>query len=172
MAKYISLIRRHEAEMKKLHQAVREAFESSQQSTTLREEWQRAATRFRMYRSEVDNRLDEIETEGHFNWEDGREFVFDYFRVDPMYFRSGYVKEMLLKYMMRLELTENEAEAIRELVVRRIEEGGKREFRKLCRLIPRIQTPKFKLELATLLDDQNPRVVRRAEIANEYLVSP
>ena len=171
MAKHISLIRRHETEMNELHQTLKDAYKSREHSSSKREDWQRLAARFRSYRSAVDDWLEDFEKRDTVDWEDGREFVFDYFKADPFYFRSGYATEMLVKFVKRLKFTASEKEIIRDLIIRRIENGGRREFKKFCQLIPRVQTSEFELELTELSTEKNPRVARRAEIAKSYLSS-
>lgn len=170
MAKYVSLIRRHETEMKALHTALGEAFKVREQSSSRREDWLRLASQFRGYRSAVDDWMELIKEADSIDWANGRETVFDDLEVDPFYFRSGYTKEMLVKFVKRLELTETERMTIRKLIIRRIEEGGKREFRRLCQLIPKIQTPEFKTQLRELSLHENQRIVLRAEIATSYLI--
>ena len=78
---------------------------------------------------------------------------------------------MLVKFVKRLKFTASEKKIIRDLIIRRIENGGRREFKKFCQLIPRVQTSEFELELTELSTEKSPRVARRAEIAKSYLSS-
>ena len=170
MAKYLSLVRRHETTANELREAVRDTFNQRDRSKAKEKAWSQAASKSRNFRSAVDDWIEEFEQAKSIDWEDGREFVFDYLDVDPMYFRSGYIKETLLRFINKIELTANEAEIMRQLVLRRIMRGGKREFRQICRFIPKIQTRQFEAKITEFVSAKDASIAARARIAHSYIV--
>ncbi len=102
--------------------------------------------------------------------EQTRRFVFDFLSVDPVYFRSGYEKERLLKVVKMLDLTEHEKAVLRQTIQRRIRNGALREFRRFCQLIPKIQSDDFTANLKTDAGSTDVNVRRRATFALAYII--
>ena len=150
MRNFDDLIRRHQADLYALHQALREAVKVRDQSPSRREAWHRAALSFRNYRSEVDDYLSKIKDADIDGWAEGREFVFSYFTVDPMYFWSGHTKVWLIGKIKPLNFDESEKTVLRNLITGRIRNGAGREFKHFCRLVPRIQNRNFSDDLTHL----------------------
>jgi len=171
MRNFDDLIRRHEAEMQALHQILDEAVKVRDQSASRQEAWRRAALNFNNYRSEVDDYLSKIKNVDIEGWSEGRKFVFCYFAVDPIYFRSGHTKEWLIRKVKALDFDESEKAVIRDLIVGRVHKGAMREFKHFCRLIPRIQNKNFSDSLHHLSNTKARAVSRRAKFALCYLKS-
>ena len=155
--------------MQALHQDLREAVKVRDQSPSRREAWRRAALNFNNYRSEVDDYLSKIQDADIDGWQEGREFVFCYFAVDPIYFRSGHTKEWLIRKVKALDFDESEKAVIRDLIIGRVHKGAMREFKHFCRLIPRIQTKNFSDSLHQLSNTKDRAVSCRAKFALRYL---
>ncbi len=155
--------------MQALHQDLREAVKVRDQSPSRREVRQRAALNLRNYRSEVNDYLSKIKDADIEGWSEGREFVFCYFVVDPIYFRSGHAKEWLIRKIKALVFDESEKTVIRNLIVDRVHKGAMREFKHFCRLIPRIQNKNFSDSLQYLSNTKDRAVFCRAKFALRYL---
>ena len=170
MARYQDTIRRHSEEVNRLHAAVHETVKYRDKSQSHREEWLKAAALFRNHHSSIDNWMQEIEGSEICDWQNAREFVFQYLTVDPVYFRSGYAKEMLVKKLKKCVLTNEESQILRTLIVNRIQSGGQREFKKFCQLIPKIQNEAFNEEVIILANAKDSNVASRGKIALRYLI--
>ncbi|MEL6210385.1 MAG: hypothetical protein AAFR44_09435, partial [Pseudomonadota bacterium] len=100
-----------------------------------------------------------------------RLFAFDFIDCDPFFFRSGYALEALLRRAKSLRLSNREMDILRRLVLRRIDKGGRREFRCICRMIPLIDSPALRAEIEARSLAQDPRQRQRALVAASYLPS-
>ena len=169
MTSYKDIILRHEKEINRLHKEIYDCLKNREKSPSHREMWQRAAANYRNYRSGVNDWLDEVMKNDLCNWSDGRDFVFQYLEIDPIYFRSGYVKEALIRKIKSCKLTKNEAEILRGLILRRIKAGARREFRKFCQMIPLVQNQTFADEIKKLTTAKDRDVSHRATFAMHYL---
>lgn len=99
-----------------------------------------------------------------------RRFVFDFLPVDPIYYRSGYQKEKLLRFLKKLIITEEEKATLRHVILRRVRNGALREFRRFCQFIPEIQNDAFIAELRAGAASTDAQIQRRAAFALEYVV--
>jgi hypothetical protein len=86
----------------------------------------------------------------------------EFLEVDPLFFRSGYLKEEMLQLINRFELSSGQASRLRQVVIDRIHGEDRREFRRYCRLAARIATSEFRAQLAALADSTDSGIRRRA----------
>lgn len=114
--------------------------------------------------------MDEFNTEALMADKQIRQFVFDFLSVDPIYFRSGYEKEKLLRLLKSLELTDEEKTVLRQIILRRVRNGALREFRRFCQFIPKIEDDAFISELREQAKSTDEQVKRRAAFALDYVV--
>lgn len=56
-----------------------------------------------------------------------REFATDFLEYDPMFFRSGYFKELLLDKLKRIGLRDSEKNRLRAVLIDAIKQRGHRE---------------------------------------------
>jgi hypothetical protein len=84
-----------------------------------------------------------------------------FLETDPWCFRSGYVKDELMRLLARHELALDERERL-ESVLLAVDVGDRREFRRSCRLASRIKTPRLRQELGRRLVVEDRGVARRA----------
>jgi hypothetical protein len=78
------------------------------------------------------------------------ETAIQFLEADPWFFRSGYIKEYLIRFVIRCELSDEQAARLRDVVMHAIEERDRREFRRYCRLARRVTTLEFRAELEYL----------------------
>ena len=168
MAKYKDVITRHEKELNRLHLELKTKAKLRNNCTSSKEAWHRAASDFHNFRTSVNDWLERIENEKVCDWADAREFIFQYFAVDPVYFRSGYAKEMLIKKIKPCDINKQEAQTLRQLIIKRIKTKALRDFRKFCQLIPRIRTKEFHSEIEALSQVTDRYVAKRANFALKY----
>lgn len=168
MANYRNIILNHEKEFNRLHKELHESVKHRDKSQSHRETWVRAADRFRSYHSVVNDWVHDIEVSDICDWADARDFIFQYIKIDSIYHHSGYTKELFFKKIKSCELTEKECQTLREVIIKRIHAGAYRDFRKLCRLIPRIQNDAFDEEVSMLTKAKAKSVSTRANFAANY----
>ncbi|MEL6335519.1 MAG: hypothetical protein AAFQ88_02615 [Pseudomonadota bacterium] len=168
---YGEAIRRYEAEVNALHRSVHEAYRQRDRSPAGRARWEAATQAFHEHRTLVSDLLDDCLEHGIEGDAERRLFAFDFIDCDPFFFRSGYALETLLRRMKALSLTDDEIGILRRLVLRRIDRGGRREFKCVCRLIPLIDGSVFREEIAARSRSDRPRLGQRALVAASYLPS-
>jgi hypothetical protein len=88
-----------------------------------------------------------------------------FLEADPWFFRSGYIKGYLIRYINRIELPPGYADRLRRMVLSATEGRQWREFRAYCRLARKLDSPELRAELTRLLDHPDPAVRRRARWA-------
>jgi hypothetical protein len=86
-----------------------------------------------------------------------------YLERDPTRFRSGYVKEDLIRYINRVSLGAGEAARLREVVLLTVDRPDRREFRRYTRLARRVDAPELREALAERLQSSDRGIRRRAK---------
>ncbi len=171
MTDYKSQIARHRDALNALQERIHTTFRMRDQSEARKRAWEDACSEFQSFQSQIDTLLNNISGDTVANDKGIRSFVFDFLSVDPIYYRSGYEKERLLKLVKALELTGHEKAVLRETIQNRVRNGALREFRRFCQLIPKIQTDDFVIELQTSAGCGDEDVRRRAAFALKYVVT-
>ena len=164
-------IARHRDTLNELHERIHATFKVRDRSEGHKRAWSEACSAFHSFSSEVDNLMDKVSHTTVAEDEQTRTFVFDFLSIDPVYFRSGYQKERLLKLVKVLHLTEHEKAVLRQTIQCRVRSGALREFRRFCQLIPKIQSDDFILDLKTGARSTDEAIRRRAAFALEYIVA-
>jgi len=85
-----------------------------------------------------------------------------FLEADPWFFRSGYIKADLIRYLKRLPLTDSQLARLRSVVLRRIAGPDRREFRSYAQLAPHVSTPGFEQAVRDATASDEPGVARRA----------
>ena len=93
---------------------------------------------------------------------DAIETAIDFLVIDPVYHRSGYIKEELIRHLKRIELTEKQCARLREVILSVVDSGDRREFRRYCQLAARIKNYNFLQALAERVDLKDSGIRRRA----------
>ena len=169
MADYAAMIRQTEVRIRELKAVVAETHKTRDVSASRREEWLRACAALNTYQSPIDGLLEACEAQGISDFADLRSFAFAYVEVDPYFHRSGYVMEGLLRQIKRLDFSESEKAILRNAVLKRITRGARREFKHLCRTLPKINTERFEATLQDLAKADQKAIRDRAKIALAYL---
>ncbi|HLI68014.1 MAG TPA: hypothetical protein VKU90_16740 [Caulobacteraceae bacterium] len=88
--------------------------------------------------------------------------MIDFLEADPMFFRSGYIKADVLRWINRLPLTTTQMRRLQAVVVGVTERRGGREFRRYCNLARRLEDTEFRLQIERLRGHADAAVRRRA----------
>jgi hypothetical protein len=95
----------------------------------------------------------------------GAEYAIAYLEADPWYFRSGYLKARITRWLRQVKLDEPQQERLRQVIVEGIQRGSRYEqveYRKLGR---RLDTEAFRAELRKLAGSKDAGTARRASLA-------
>lgn len=95
----------------------------------------------------------------------GVELLLDFLEADPMYFRSGYLKADLLRWLSHVTLTEAHLRRLRAIVVQVVSSNWRREFHRYCLFAKRLDAPEFRADLERLAQSERPDVRLRANKA-------
>lgn len=90
---------------------------------------------------------------------------------DPRFFRSGYIKEEILRRFKHCDLSGEQHSRIAMLMVRSMDGGGRREFEGYARLARRIHPLTLIIAVKERLSSVNPEVTRRAKAILHVLES-
>jgi hypothetical protein len=86
-----------------------------------------------------------------------------FLEADPWFFRSGYVKADLLRYVKKIEFTENETSRIERILLKVVDTRDAREFRDYCQLARVVKTEFLRSELEKRLVHSDQDICRRAK---------
>ncbi len=86
----------------------------------------------------------------------------DFLDADPRFFRSGYIKETILRRLKHAPLTNHQKLVLCRLVVRSVDGGGRREFHGYARLAGALALDEVTPAMNTRLSSRHPEVQRRA----------
>lgn len=92
----------------------------------------------------------------------GLDSAITFLEKDPWFFRSGYVKGELLRFIPRCQLSSSALLRLRAVLVAAIKLRDRREFKYYCRLAKHLDSPELRIELEALSHDQNTDIQRRA----------
>lgn len=92
----------------------------------------------------------------------GAERMIEFLEADPYFFRSGYLKADAAQYLKRVPLTPKQRARLRQVILARVADPDRREFRRYCHLAAAVADPDFRDRLAALAQSPAPGVRRRA----------
>jgi hypothetical protein len=90
------------------------------------------------------------------------EMAVRFLEANPWFFRSGYIKEQLLRELRKVSLSEDQRDRLREVIMNRINKGSGREFRRYCRLAKDLMNPKFIAQVGEAMMSDDANISRRA----------
>ena len=85
-----------------------------------------------------------------------------YLEADPWYFRSGYLKASLSRWLRQVELTEDQRQRLQATILRNLPKGPRLDFTETRKLARRLDTPAFRTELERLTNHRNSSTADRA----------
>ena len=92
-----------------------------------------------------------------------------YLEVDPWYFRSGYLKERLLRKLKSADLTERDKVRLRNVIWNVAAGKNRREFRRYCSLAPMVANDGFRWRLADVSPELDRKTKGKFSYLREYL---
>jgi hypothetical protein len=93
----------------------------------------------------------------------GLPIAIEFLEADPWFFRSGYYKEKLIRYILRLDLTTNFQARLRKIILAAVDKRYRREFREYCRLARKVDNSELREALLERLKHDNSDIRRRAQ---------
>jgi hypothetical protein len=162
-------IRTFERESNALREKLRNSFACRNQSPQKYRDWKSEADLYLKYNMLSRPMLDFCYTASERDPDSvQREFMFDYIEIDPYCYRSGYLMERIVRKLKKLELTQAEKSSVRELLLKRIRSRALRNFRDICRLVPKIKDQNFEDAITVLSRSSDQAIRHRAEFALSY----
>lgn len=94
---------------------------------------------------------------------DGLRTGLRFLESDPWFFRSGYVKADLLRYVKRFEFSEHETARIEQILLNIVDNRDAREFREYCNLARVVKSNNLRRELEQRILKADEKIRRRAK---------
>ena len=159
------------AKLRELNQAIDSSFRVRNESESKGKAWEEACRQFHLsydglaFPGGLANfmtRLRERETAAI-------ELAVQFLEADPLFFRSGYIKEDLLEHLRWSPLNEEQKHRLQHVILQRVRDSKtRREFRRYCRLAPFITDAEFEKEVTTLAGPSGEKP-KRAQWVLEHL---
>jgi hypothetical protein len=92
----------------------------------------------------------------------GLDLAIEFLEADPMFFRSGYMREDVLRYVGRVPRTEVQNERLRRAVLQIVDRRDGRDFRRFCALARHLDNDWLRSELARRIEGASLPIRRRA----------
>lgn len=166
MDKYRVLIEQESKIMAGLHQRVHETYRDRGRNLKA---WKKACSEFRSYSSKINPFIIQIFNESEYTSEELKEFTITFLELDPMFFRSGYIKEEILRKLKRSKLNNKQIERLIYVLECAVENKGTREFRRYCRFAQSISNQKFLNYLNNVYKYGEGKRRSRAELMLSYI---
>jgi hypothetical protein len=80
---------------------------------------------------------------------------------DPFFFRSGYIKADILRHLRNCPLSEDQKRRLQEVIIAKIYDTARREFRWYCRLARHVTDREFESRIEELMVTNVPKMVAR-----------
>jgi hypothetical protein len=164
-------IRRAEREINALYERVHETVRQRARSAAQKREWQDACRAFHSYRASAFNLwraevLEQVRAGG----ESERSDALLLLEVDPWFFRSGYLKQKLLRALKNAHLAPQEVARLEGICLAVVDGRPRREFREYCRVAARVGTARLKAGLMARLATSDTGVRQRTDEMLRYLL--
>lgn len=89
--------------------------------------------------------------------------MLDFLEADPIFFRSGYMKQKLLTELKRRKLDQHQARRLQTIILSVVQKNDyRREFLRYCRAAANVDDERFRSELITLEQSDEPHVSQRS----------
>lgn len=168
---YESLIVSESEKIRQLNKNIDITFLERDKGPKQRELWSRACAESRNYRSLLIDKIERIYKEKKYCDVELIEFSIRFLELDARFFRSGYIKEEILRKISRSNLKKRQLERLSSILIDAVRKRGGREFRRYCRLSTVIQNEELKREINELRKLRN-TVGSRAKMMGMYMEYP
>jgi hypothetical protein len=128
------LIRDESAKYRALHERIHQTCQRRHVDQPSQEAWRQACEAFHAFRSSLDPLFERAFQEITYCDKALIEFVICFLEVDPRFFRSGYIKQVILTRLKRSVLCEHDQRRLRGVCIDAVNRRGGREFKYYCRL--------------------------------------
>jgi tetratricopeptide (TPR) repeat protein len=85
-----------------------------------------------------------------------------FLEADPWFFRSGYIKEDLIRFICRLPISQADALRLQKVVLAAIDLRDRRDFRRYCKLAKRVQSKELRKQVEERIRSSDSGIRRRA----------
>ena len=99
----------------------------------------------------------------------GMEGAVAFLEADPLFYRTGYIKSKLIRYIKRPMLTPEHMRRLQQVVLAVVDKRDDRDFRAYCRLARKVDAPALREQLMRRLAHDDPKIRRRARWVMEAL---
>lgn len=140
MREFRCMIELEAEEIDRLHRNVHATYKERGKNLSA---WKDACSAFRSHVSGIDPLIDRVYEDSELIDQELIEFAITFLELNPMFFRSGYIKEEMLRKLKRSSLSEKQCERLRTILIDAVNNRGTREFRRYCRLLPKISNSKL-----------------------------
>ncbi len=86
-----------------------------------------------------------------------------FLEADPYFFRSGYAKEKLLRYVRGYQLNSEDVARLQQVILNIVDGHYCREFREYCRLARKVDSKDFRLQLESRAKSDDANIRKRAQ---------
>jgi len=132
-------------------------------------DWQDACYNFRHHISEIDFYMAKIYESPNYLEEEIIEFAICFLEVNPIFFRSGYFKQIIIKKLKRSQISISQEERLREVIIDAVKNRGTREYKIYCNLAISLKNKNL-IENVKQLSFQNTGAIRsRAKLMLRYI---
>jgi len=158
------LIESESAKLDELHAAIRRTAVDRDRGPHSRREWAAACAAFHSYVSPLDRYFEQACEQARYSHAELLEFAIRFLELDPWFFRSGYLKQILITRLKRSDLSESARERLRRVVIDAANRRGAREFKYYCRLAAVVADDKVVSELETVSTGTDAARANRAKM--------
>lgn len=133
------------------------------------ESWHKACVEFHSHESAITSMINRVYDEKKFSDQELVEFAISFLEIDPMYFRSGYIKETILTKLKRSILKKNQRDRVINILIDAVRNRGYREYRYYCR-VAKVMNSQFLINTLTGILASEPLSKRsRAKMMLDYI---
>jgi hypothetical protein len=91
-----------------------------------------------------------------------------FLEADPWCFRSGYMKSNIARYLRSVRMVERDKDRLRQVLLDVVKVGKRLEFREMCSLARKVDSPAFRGQLLALSESNDVGTAQRAGWMLEY----
>lgn len=133
------------------------------------ESWHKACVEFHSHESLITSMINRVYDEIRLSDQELVEFAISFLEIDPMYFRSGYIKETILTKLKRSILKKNQRDRVINILIDAVRNRGYREYRYYCR-VAKVMNSQFLINTLTGILASEPSSKRsRAKMMLDYI---